>query len=487
MERSRKVIKSARMIIVAAIMGLSTVAWGAYHHMGEKDAPKFQQAYPDKAGTKLDDCTLCHKGNTYTAKSGNVVTESVCQFCHGAYGYDGKGDINKTLNPYGLDYRAAGRSVSAFAAIEKKDSDNDTFSNIAEINAVRYPGDKLDTPVKVQAPHIVLCLDELKLMLTPHEQFMLINNSRGGETGFDEYVTYTGFIMQDLLAAAGMRTAATGITIMAPDGFCYSFDRTGKDANCFIEGIYPQAQYYYDPVADKANGGWVDYSAPGCAGRKNGQSITVDNGLRLLLAYKANGAYLDTAIQDAQHKLVGEGPFRVVPPQLKPGYPDRKATESNPGAEPWPYDANEKFTDHNAGFSARGVAAIRIDPLPAGTTEYDWRNNQSDAGWSFLRDKKIVIFGNMRSSTIKGSVSDMSTHEPLARARVSTDKGGYLTLTDDKGSFILPGVVTGPEGREISYSLTASASGHSHKSVQIKPGDGDNKTIDFTLLRGSDN
>ena len=475
------------MIIVAAIMGLSTGAWGAYHHMGEKDAPKFQQAYPGKVGTRLDDCALCHKGNTYTAKSGNVVTESVCQYCHGTYGYDGKGDISKTLNPYGVDYRAAGRSVSAFAALEKNDSDNDTYSNIAEIKAVRYPGDKLDTPAKAQAPHIVLSLDELTSMLTPHEQLMLMNNSRGGETGFDEYVTYTGIIMQDLLAAAGMRTAATGVTIMAPDGFCYSFDRASRGANCFIKGPYPQAQYFYDPVADKANGGWVDYSAPGCTGRKNGQIITVDNGLRLLLAYKANGVYLDIAHQDAHNKLVGEGPFRVVPPQLKPGYPDRKATDPNLGAEPWPYDANEKLTDHNAGFSARGIAAIRIDPLPAGTTEYDWRNNQTDAGWSFLQEKKIVIFGNMRSSTIKGRVSDMSTQAPLARALVSTDKGGYSTLTDEKGSFILPGVVAGPEGREISYTLTASASGHIHKSVRVKLDGGDNKTIDFALLAGPDN
>jgi hypothetical protein len=479
--------KSAVMIIVAAIMGLSPGAWGAYHHMGEKDAPKFQQAYPDKVGSKLDDCSLCHKGNTYKAKSGNMVTESVCQYCHGAYGYDGKGDINTTLNTFGMDYRAAGRSAGAFPAIEKKDSDNDTYSNIAEINAVRYPGDKLDTPAKVQAPHIVLSLDELKSILTPHEQFMLMNNSRGGETGFDYYVTYTGFIMQDLLAAAGMRSGATGVTVMAPDGFCYSFDRASKGANFFIEGAYPQARYFYDPVADKANGGWVDYSAPGCTGRKNGQIITVDNDLHLLLAYKANGAYLDTSIQGAQNKLAGEGPFRVVPPQLKPGYPDRKAVETNPGAEPWPYDANEKFTDHNAGFSARGVAAIRIDPLPAGTTEYDWRNNQTDAGWSFLRDKKIVIFGNMRSSTIKGRVNDMSTQAPLARALVSTDKGGYLTLTDEKGSFILPGIVTGPAGKEISYSLMASARGHIRKSVQVKLGDGDTTTINFTLLPGSDN
>ena len=85
---------------IAALALFSGTAFGAYHHQDEQDAPKFLQAYPDKAGTKLDDCASCHKGNTYTTKSGAVVTESVCQYCHIEYGYDGSGDITKTLNPY---------------------------------------------------------------------------------------------------------------------------------------------------------------------------------------------------------------------------------------------------------------------------------------------------------------------------------------------------------------------------------------------------
>ena len=77
----------------------------------------------------------------------------------------------------------AGRSLAALEAIESLDSDSDTYNNITEIKAVRYPGDALDTPAKVPAPHITLSLDELESMLTPHEQFMLMNTSRGGETG----------------------------------------------------------------------------------------------------------------------------------------------------------------------------------------------------------------------------------------------------------------------------------------------------------------
>jgi hypothetical protein len=475
------------MIAVAVLLGMSTGAFGAYHHMDEKDAPKFQQIYPDKAGTKLDDCALCHAGNTYTTKSGTVVTESVCQFCHKTYGYDGTGDITKTLNPYGAAYNAAGRSVAAFAAIENVDSDNDTYSNKTEIDAVRYPGDKLDTPAKIPAPHIILSLEELESVLTPHEQFMLMNTSRGGETGFDFYATYTGFIMQELLEAAGWKAASTGVTVTAPDGYSYTYARTSTGSNYPIEGTYPQAQYFYDATADSASGGWVDYSAPGCTGRTNGQIISVTNGLRLLLAYKANGTYLDIAYQDDQNKLVGEGPFRAVPPQWRPGYPDRQATSATPAAEPWPYDKTEQYTDHNAGFSARGVAAIRVDPLPDGTTEYDWRNSQTDAGWGFLNDKKIVVYGNLRNGNVKGKVTTGLVQKPLANALVYTGTGGYETLTDDNGEFLLQGVLSGPDAEGKTYSISASAEGYRSQTEDVTVTDGDNQTVEFRLVPGSDN
>ena len=47
-----------------------TGAYGAYFHMGEADAPKFQQAYPDLKDSKLDDCTLCHQGGPYVDEPG---------------------------------------------------------------------------------------------------------------------------------------------------------------------------------------------------------------------------------------------------------------------------------------------------------------------------------------------------------------------------------------------------------------------------------
>jgi len=69
--------------------------------------------YPAIAGTKLDDCALCHTGGT-------------------------------ALNAYGAAYDAAGKN---FGAIESADSDGDGFSNIAEIVALTFPGDASDKPV----------------------------------------------------------------------------------------------------------------------------------------------------------------------------------------------------------------------------------------------------------------------------------------------------------------------------------------------------
>lgn len=472
--------------LAAAVAVWSGAAIAAYHHMDEKDAPRFLQAYPDKAGTKLDDCALCHRGNTFTTKKGVEITESACQFCHATYGYDGSGDITETLNPYGAAYKAAGRSVAAFAAIEGDDADGDTYSNKTEIDALRYPGDASDTPANAVAPHIILSLDDLKDLLTPHDQFMLMNTSRGGSDGLDFYATYTGFVMEELLEAVGWTDNCTGVTVTAPDGYSYTYARESDGANYFIEGAFPEAQFFYDPIADAVNEGWVDYSAPGCTGRTNGQTIAVDGGLRLLLAYQINGADLEIAYPDEQDKITGDGPFRAVPPQWNPGYPDRQATSDTPDAEPWPYDPDELVTDHNGGFSARGVAAIRVDPLPTGTTEYDWRNTQTDAGWGLLNDRKIVIYGNLKNGAVKGTVTTL-LGQPVANALVSTGTGGYEALTNAAGAFTIRGVFSGPDAAGTTYALTASAEGYRSQTTDVTVTDGGTATAAFTLVQGSDN
>jgi hypothetical protein len=35
------------------------------------------------------------------------------------------------------------------------------------------------------------------------------------------------------------------------------------------------------------------------------------------------------------------------------------------------------------------MCVIRINPMPEGYEEYDWKN-----GWSLIEDKKIIIYGH---------------------------------------------------------------------------------------------
>ncbi len=72
--------------------------------------------YPALSGTMLQQCTLCHLG------------------------------YPPMLNAYGSAYKNAGRSTSAFGAIENQDSDNDGFTNLQEINALTFPGDSSSFP-----------------------------------------------------------------------------------------------------------------------------------------------------------------------------------------------------------------------------------------------------------------------------------------------------------------------------------------------------
>ena len=294
------------IVLVVSILGLLIAPAGfcAYHHEGETDAAKFLAVYPEKAGTKLDHCSLCHSGGT--TKGSKPATLGSCQWCHYSYGYDGlgPGGIASTMNAYGLAYQSNGRNASAVQAIKDLDSDGDTFSNDVEIQADRFPGDPNDDPTKVAAPFRVYTRAQLEAMGS-QSQFLLLNTSRSG----DFYAEYTGIPMEDLLADAGMLGTATAIRVYAPDGFAtdHPLDALapvdpGDPAykawlnSYHVKGIYPETVYYYDEQADQALNpvdGWCDYSAPSCKGRNHLDSIAVPGGLKMILAYKREGAYLD--------------------------------------------------------------------------------------------------------------------------------------------------------------------------------------------------
>ena len=443
-----------RLIIMA--MGLilvlitAHVGFAAYNHAGDTDSVNFRTVYPNAIGTKLDSCTLCHSGGV----SSSGTTLGSCQWCHYITNYGANGNFDKTLNPYGSDYLAYGRSVSAIQAIANLDSDGDGYPNGVEIAAIRYPGDPNDTPAKVPAPYRIYSRDQLELM-PQHTQFLLMNVTKS-KSG-DYYAQYSGVVMEDLLNTAGMRSNATDIIVYSPDGFSWTHpllppaSQDPLHLQYFVIGPYPKGTFYYDPQADMSLNplyGWCDYSAPSCAGRNNGDPIPDD--VRLLLGIKRDGVYLTPGVLDSTNKLNGEGPFRVVPPQVVPGPPDQSSTSSYQNVI-WPYS---KYNDHNAGASTRSTTIIKVDPLPPGTTDIDLL----EAGWNYIDENKIVVYGAINPvptileklqgliSTIKGT-SDSAFKFCLLKDILmveimfigwEVEHGNYSAALHNLQTFILP-------------------------------------------------
>jgi hypothetical protein len=110
---------------------------------------------------------------------------------------------------------------------------------------------------------------------------------------------------------------------------------------------------------------------------------------RLMLGYLRNGEPLEPSHLDVTDgRIAGEGPLRIVVPQERPGSPDRGSRFS-------PSDCGDGLdfdedADHNAGAMVRGVVAIRIDPMPAGVEEFDYRNG----GWAYIDAGELIVYGH---------------------------------------------------------------------------------------------
>lgn len=239
------------------LIGFNISGFAAYHHKGEIDSAFFLEAYPDKAGTKLDSCAQCHTGGSYDS-GGKAVALGSCQWCHYKYGYDASGNIDDTLNPYGMAYKANGRSSIALRKIEGQDSDADGYSNKTELDALRFPGDGDDDPSKVPAPFRVFSRQLIE-NLPRHTQLLLMNAHKST----DFYAKYTGVSMEEILQAAGALATATHINVYAPDGFS-QYHPINPDPNPLfyhVRGAYPAATYHYSEAADTAKNkdGWCDY------------------------------------------------------------------------------------------------------------------------------------------------------------------------------------------------------------------------------------
>jgi hypothetical protein len=322
---------------------------------------------------------------------------SPCGYCHllqypnTKYKTGVPGKFEDTLNSYGLAYKKAGRNSAALASIEKDDSDGDTFSNAREIAELRYPGDSASRPGQPLAPVVTLKFSEIQKL--PHQaQFMLMNAS---SEPFDDYVNYAGVRVKDLLDAAHVDlSGATGITVFAPDG--YNINYTMDDVN----KAFPKPYFYSTPGDIKEEERKLVHYPKVYPAEivKAFQLAQLQDGLELpatpwlLLAYERDGKPLDVAqYEKGTGRLKGEGPYRLVMPQRyakgdssKPGRPDR-SVKSKVYGDGWDFD---KDLDHNAGSCIRGATVIRINPMPAGFEEYDWKN-----GWPLVQARQIVIFG----------------------------------------------------------------------------------------------
>lgn len=84
-------------------------------------------------------------------------------------------------------------------------------------------------------------------------------------------------------------------------------------------------------------------------------------------------------------RIEGEGPLRIVVPQVTPGAPDRGSSysPSNCG-DGFDYDQTK---DHNAGSMVRAVVALRINPMPARVEEFDHMNG----GWAYVDAGQLVV------------------------------------------------------------------------------------------------
>jgi hypothetical protein len=367
--------------------GQEAVSSRAYvGHDNDADMKGFIRQYPGAAGTRLDDCQTCHRGGV---KGTDTEREySPCGYCHllvypnARYATGVPKTVADTLNAYGLDYKKAGRALEAFAAIAERDSDGDGHRNCAEIADLRNPGDPAGRPGLPPAPTITVGWDDI-LKLPVQTQLMLMNTTKEST---DDYVVYKGVRVIDLLAATKVYLMGiTGITVFSPDG--YSIDYDLKDIN----EPFPRGVFYSEPRSfEGSERAFVKYPGSLPSGVTDRKKIPTSPWL--LLAYERDGLPLDpSAYEKGTGRLTGEGPYRLVKPQRdvrgdrkKPGRPDR-SNKAKAFGDGWDYVPG---IDHNAGACIRGACVIRVNPMPEGYEEYDWKN-----GWPLIGEKKVVIYG----------------------------------------------------------------------------------------------
>ncbi len=374
-----KKVKTA-VFTLAALLLPAAAGIAAYGTHTEPDSALFLKKFPHLIGTKLDGCGTCHVRITAPppGEKGNAaVLLSSCDSCHNITDYGRK--KGETLTAFGRDYMKAGRDEAAFSAIAELDSDGDSFSNTAELDASANPGDPKSAPDNKPAPHVVFSLaGMLDKKLPVQEQTIFVNVSKSKDG--DSYSDIRGFKLMDVLKAAGVSAAARSVDIISIDGYetTFSMDQLRRS--------YKQST----PVFGFDNEtfgecGWVRYNSKNLS---EGVSLPDAD---VLLSFEINGEKYQPAKMDENGRLTGAGPFRVVAPQMKnPGPPDNssKASEACTLITPEIHRYNRNY-EKNSDYCVKAVVAVRVNPLPPGTMDIDWSHflKQTESGGG------IVIFG----------------------------------------------------------------------------------------------
>lgn len=104
----------------------TTLSSRAYKgHANDLDMNHLVAAFPSIVGSRLDDCQSCHAGGDVIVR-GRARFKNACDYCHlvpfpveDAEG--APATFEETLNPFGLAYSRAGRSVEALRALASRD------------------------------------------------------------------------------------------------------------------------------------------------------------------------------------------------------------------------------------------------------------------------------------------------------------------------------------------------------------------------------
>lgn len=111
--------------LIAVLAGVLSTAGFALLSPPAQSTPEYMGQFNDRYGTRgsrLDSCMTCH-----TSESGGA----------------------QNMNPYGADF---GKHGHDFGGIESLDSDGDGFTNVDEIRAGTFPGDRSEDPDHKPAP-----------------------------------------------------------------------------------------------------------------------------------------------------------------------------------------------------------------------------------------------------------------------------------------------------------------------------------------------